>query len=141
MGTVSNRLFAVVTGGSSGIGFERAREFLEHDYDVLIAADRDVEDARSRLEMGGGIVFGPEVDLSTKAGCERLCDEIGSFGRPVDAIALNAGVGVLGEFTETDVEAEAAMIELNCTAVVRIAKRVVPEMRGRGKGNVLITSS
>src|SRR5689334_2944746 len=116
MGTVSNRLLAVVTGGSSGIGFELARQFLDHGYDVLIAADRDVEEARMRLGTDGTNVLGLEVDLSTKEGCDRLCDEIDSLARPVDAIALNAGFGVHGEFTETELEAEVKMIALNCTA-------------------------
>lgn len=141
MATVSNRLLAVVTGGSSGIGFELARQFLEHGYDVLVAADRDVQEARMRLGTDGAQVLGLEVDLSTKDGCDRLCDEIDSLARPVDAIALNAGFGVHGEFTETELDAEVRMIELNCTAVVRLAKHVVPRMRARGKGNVLITSS
>jgi uncharacterized protein len=141
MGTVSNRLLAVVTGGSSGIGFELARQFLDHGYDVLVAADRDVQEARMRLGTDGTNVLGVEVDLSTKEGCDRLCDEIDSLARPVDAIALNAGFGVHGEFTETELEAEVKMIELNCTAVVRLAKHVVPAMRARGRGHVLITSS
>lgn len=64
MATISDRPFSVVTGGSSGIGLELARQFLAHDYDVLIAADRDVEEARNRL---GGNVYGLEVDLAVSA--------------------------------------------------------------------------
>ena len=64
MATIADRPFSVVTGGSSGIGLELARQFLAHDYDVLIAADRDVEEARNRL---GGNVYGLEVDLAVSA--------------------------------------------------------------------------
>ncbi len=66
---------------------------------------------------------------------------IASIGRPLDAIAINAGIGVGGEFEATELEQEIQMIELNCTAVVRIAKLAVQEMLPRRSGKILITSS
>lgn len=142
MGTfIEKRKFAVVTGGSSGIGLELAREFIAHGFDVLIAADRSVTEARSALQTAGATVVGIEVDLATEAGVERLVQEIDAVGRPIDAIAINAGVGVSGEFVRTSLEEELRMIELNCVAVVRIAKAITPRMAARGEGRVLITSS
>ncbi len=141
MGTISNRAFAVVTGGSSGIGFELAKQLIEHDFDVLIAGDRDVEDARSALARAGANVYGLDVDLATPEGTDELVREVLALARPIEALVLNAGVGVGGEFLKTHLEDELEMIELNCTAVVRLAKALVPQMVARGKGHVLITSS
>lgn len=70
-----------------------------------------------------------------------LYGAIVGLGRPVDALLLNAGVGVSGAFMLTDLEDELRMIALNCTSVVHLAKRVVPQMVHRGQGRVLITAS
>jgi short-subunit dehydrogenase len=59
----------------------------------------------------------------------------------VDALALNAGVGVGGAFTDSDLAAELRIVALNCGSTVHLAKRVVPTMVGRGQGRVLLTSS
>ena len=143
MGSVPTRPFAVVTGGSTGIGRELARQFVKHGYDVLIVADDDAVDATAR-ELGmadGARVYGRRIDLAEPIGVDRLWTEIQRLHRPVDAIALNAGVGVDGKFVETDLDAEIQMIDLNCTSVVRLAKRVLPGMVERGRGRVLITAS
>jgi short-subunit dehydrogenase len=63
------------------------------------------------------------------------------LGRPVDALVLNAGVGVGGPFLETDLEAELRMIQLNVSSVVHLAKRLLPGMVARRQGRVLVTSS
>jgi uncharacterized protein len=142
MGSISNRSFAVVTGGSSGIGLELAKQLIEHDFDVLIAGDRDVEEARTQLAAyDGANIYGLEIDLSRPEGVEELVREVLAMARPIEALVLNAGVGVGGEFLKTELDREIEMIELNCTAVVRLAKALVPQMVARGQGHVLITSS
>jgi short-subunit dehydrogenase len=142
MGTATNRKFAVVTGASSGIGFELARVCVEHDYDLLIVAeDEAITEAASQLGKMGATVEPVRADLATSEGVEHVVRAIESGGRPVDALFLNAGVGVGGEFVDTHLEAELRMIQLNCSSVVHLAKRVVPDMKRRGEGRVLITSS
>jgi uncharacterized protein len=64
-----------------------------------------------------------------------------ALGRPVDAIAINAGVGVGGPFIDTDLEAELRLINLNVVSVVRLSKYVLRDMISRGEGRVLYTSS
>jgi uncharacterized protein len=134
---------AVVTGASSGIGLELARQFAAHDYDLLVAAeDAGLEQAADRLRQEGAQVQAVQTDLTTFDGVERLARAIGATGRPVDAIAINAGVGVGGDFArETDLEAELELIQLNCSSTVHLAKRVLPQMVERGEGRVLFTSS
>ena len=82
------------------------------------------------------------MDLAGPDGVEELFDTIQSMGRPVDAIAINAGVGVSGDFaSETDLEAELNLINLNVTSSVQFTKLVLQEMVARGQGRILITSS
>ena len=83
-----------------------------------------------------------EADLATYEGVETLYNKIKATGRSVDAIAINAGVGVGGDFArETDLKDELNLIELNVVSSVHLAKRVVKDMVDRGQGRILFTSS
>jgi short-subunit dehydrogenase len=136
------RPLALVTGASSGIGFELAKQFAEHGYDLIVAAeDVELDDAVEELRALGGAVAPVSVDLTKRADVERLVAAYRGAGRPLDAAALNAGVGHGGAFAETDLEAELGIVELNCASTVHLAKRVVQDMAGRGEGRILFTSS
>jgi uncharacterized protein len=94
--------------------------------------------------MAGGDaeVRAVKADLSTYDGVGRLWAAVASLGRPLDAAALNAGVGVNGEFArDIPLEDDLRLIAVNVTAVVHLAKRILPPMVDRGAGRVLITSS
>jgi uncharacterized protein len=138
--TPETRPFAVVTGASSGIGYELARQFAENGFDVLAAAeDAEIDTAAASL---GGSVQPVRVDLATYDGVESLYRAIVGTGRPVDAVALNAGRGIGGDFTrDTDLRDELNVIDVNVTSTVHLAKRVLPDMVARGAGRVLFTSS
>jgi short-subunit dehydrogenase len=136
--------FAVVTGGSSGIGYELARQFAEHGWDLLIAAeDEDVEQAAADLRRDGrNQVHAVRADLATYDGVEELYRAIKATGRPVDAVAINAGRGIGGDFTrQTPLEDELNVIDVNVTSTVHLAKRLLPDMVERNQGRVLFTSS
>lgn len=138
----TDRALAVVTGASSGIGFELARQFAQHDFDLLIAAeDEGIERAADDLRASGATVETAQVDLATSEGVEELVERIGEQGRPVDAIALNAGVGVNGPFLESDLDDHLRLIGLNVTGVVQLSQLVLRDMANRGTGKVLFTSS
>ncbi|GAA3246277.1 SDR family NAD(P)-dependent oxidoreductase [Dactylosporangium siamense] len=140
----TERPLAVVTGASSGIGYELARQFVEHGFDLLIAAeDGGIERAGADLRRDGGAeVQTCQVDLATYDGVERLYQDIAQTGRPVEAIAINAGRGAGGDFTrDTDLRDELNIIDVNVTSTVHLAKRVLPDMVRRGSGKVLFTSS
>ena len=138
MGNVSDHKFAVITGASAGIGLELAKQCAAHGFDVLVCAeDTAIHDVAAQIEGAQAC----QADLATREGVEQLVEAIRQTGRPVDALLLNAGVGVGGRFLETDLDAELAMIALNCNHTVHLAKRVVPDMVSRGQGRVLITAS
>jgi short-subunit dehydrogenase len=138
----NTRPFAVVTGASSGIGLELARQFVDHDFDVLICAeDTGIHTAVAELAGSGASVEPLQVDLTSYEGVETLYAAIVATGRPLDAIALNAGVGRGGAFLDTDLADELSMIDLNVASTVHLAKRVLPAMVARDQGRVLVTSS
>jgi uncharacterized protein len=139
----TGRPLALVTGASSGIGLELARQFVQNGFDVVITAENDqLPAAESSLVSDGAQVRSVRADLSTADGVERLWSDVTQGGRPLDAVALNAGVGVNGDFTrDIPLEDDLNLIAVNVTAVVHLAKRVLPGMVQRGAGRVLITSS
>ena len=148
MATPPARHFAVVTGASSGIGFHLAEELADAGFDLLIAAeDAELQTAAADLRAKGAEVEAVQVDLTTDAGVDELAQRIAATGRPVEALALNAGRGAGGAFVsadgtkQTQLEDELAIIDLNCRSTVHLAKHVLPDMVRRGEGRVLITSS
>lgn len=134
---------AVVTGASSGIGYELAKQFAQNGFDLLVTATgASINEAAQAFEDLGALVETVQADLATYDGVETLYNKIKANGRPVDAIAINAGVGVGGDFaTQTDLKDELNLINLNVVSTVHLAKRVVKDMVDRGKGRILFTSS
>ena len=134
--------FAVVTGASQDIGRELARVFARNGYDLLITAGSEqIEEAGRELDALGTKVRTVESNLARYEAVEKLWQVVESTGRPVDVMAINAGVGVGGKFLETDLEEEINLIQLNVASSVHLAKLVVRQMAGRGAGKILFTSS
>jgi short-subunit dehydrogenase len=136
------RPLAVVTGASSGIGLELARQFAGNDFDLIVAADdAAITDAATELRATGASVETVRADLATKDGVDCVVEQVVADGRPLAAIAINAGVGVSGPFVETELQDHIDLIDLNVTGSVRLAREVLPAMVANGEGRVLFTSS
>jgi uncharacterized protein len=142
----SEHPLAVVTGASSGIGYELARKLAHRGYDLVVTSEDSEKlgaaaDALSE-ECPEVQIDTFEADLSEREGVRELYDHVRGLERPVNVLAANAGVGVYGEFAdETSLEDEIALINLNVTSQVHLIKLVAHDMRERGSGDILITSS
>ncbi|HEY9825043.1 MAG TPA: SDR family NAD(P)-dependent oxidoreductase [Stenomitos sp.] len=142
MNSSLTRPLAVVTGASSGIGYELAKQFAQNGFDLVVTStNSSINDAAQTFNGMGANVETVQADLATYDGVETLYRQIKETNRPVEAIAINAGVGVGGPFVETDLQEELNLIELNVVSTVHLAKRVVKDMVDRGRGKVLFTSS
>lgn len=135
--------FAVVTGASSGIGLELAKQFAAHGFDLLIVADSPkISEAANTLKNYNVAVTEAQIDLAQEDGVDELYQVIRRAGRPIDAIALNAGVGAGGDFVrDTALEDDLNVIDLNVRSTVHLAKLVLKDMVQRRQGRVLFTSS
>jgi short-subunit dehydrogenase len=133
---------ALVTGASSGIGLELARSLAARGVDLVVTAEDDRLDAAVADPRTSGVdVASVRADLRQRQGVEEVWAAVVASGRPLSIAALNAGVGQGGPFVETNIEAEQAIIDVNITSTVRLAKHVLQDMTRRGEGRVLITSS
>jgi len=134
------RPFAIITGASSGIGYELAKCCAEHGFDLLVAADQpSINNAAQDFQALGVAVEAIEADLATLEGVDRLC--AATKGRPVDALLANAGHGLGHAFLDQDFDAVRHVIETNITGTLYLIQKVGREMRARGHGRILITGS
>jgi short-subunit dehydrogenase len=145
MSDISSRPLALVTGASSGIGYELARLFAADGYDVVITASGQndgLERTAEAVRATGAEATIVKADLTSYDGVETLANAVLQLDRPLAAAALNAGVDVGGYFVgQTNLEAELKMIQLNVSSQVHLTKRLLPGMVERGAGNLLYTAS
>jgi short-subunit dehydrogenase len=138
------RPLAVVTGASTGIGYELAKLFARDGYDLVIAANEpQIHEAVQGIqaETGDTEVIPVEVDLATREGVAKLYETIKGLNRPVDALAANAGRGLGKSFFDQDFERVLEVVNLNITGTIDLIQKVGRDMRDRGQGRILITSS
>ncbi len=141
MTSTSSRPLALVTGASSGIGLELARQFVAHGFDVVVTAEDDIDAAAATLADGTATVIPVRADLSVPGAAETVLAAVAATGRPHAAAALNAGFANGGRFVDIPLADEVALIAVNVTAPVHFAKRLLPAMLERGEGRLLFTSS
>jgi short-subunit dehydrogenase len=140
--TSTQKPLSVVTGASMGIGFELAHQFASNGFDLIICSESEnILLAQKKLQATGAQVNCVQADLASFTGVEDLAEAIRQDGRPLEALAINAGVGVGGDFTETELREEINLINLNIVSAVHLTKCVLKDMYQRGKGRILFTSS
>jgi len=138
--TSNTRPFAIVTGASSGIGYELAKRCAEHEFDLLVAADQpEINQAAQVFRHIGIAVEAVEADLATLDGVDRLYAAV--RGRPVDALIANAGHGLGHAFLDQDFNEVRHVIDTNITGTIYLIQKIGREMRARGQGRILITGS
>ena len=135
---------ALVTGASSGIGEEFARQLAAAEVDLVLVA-RD-EDRLASLSEELTSAHGVEVevlpsDLSSPVSRATVEKRLADRALPVDLLVNNAGFGTSGPFVDLPVAREEQQIELNVVAVMRLCAAALPGMVERGRGNVLNVAS
>jgi short-subunit dehydrogenase len=133
------RPLAVVTGASSGIGLELAKECARNGYDLVIAADTPFIGVMDELRALGANVETVEVDLATEQGVDTLYESL--QGRTVDALLANAGHGLGKGFLDQDFADVRHVIDTNITGTIYLIHLIGNDMRSRNGGRILITGS
>ena len=144
MDTPASRPLAIVTGASSGIGEEFARQLAARGYDLALVARRTdrLQALSDELSVQHGILCAAvRVDLARAESREQFCDALLPDRDRVEILINNAGFGTHGFFHETDLARELELIEVNCAAPVHLTKRLLPWLLARRKGYVLNVAS
>jgi short-subunit dehydrogenase len=139
MHTPAVKPLAVVTGASSGIGFELARQCVQHGFDLVAAADRPLAHAQRALSAQDSIVECVETDLSKRSGVEKLYQALD--GRPVDVLVANAGRGLGRVFLDQDFGDVEHVINTNITGTLYLIHLIGRDMRATDSGRILIVGS
>lgn len=129
---------ALITGASSGIGRDIARELSNRGYDLILVARRKTKLEALKKELNGNV----EIilsDLASTFNCVKLYEQVKD--QDIDVIVNNAGFGLAGEFTDTKLEKELDMIDLNIKAVHTLTKLFLSDFSKKNKGYILNVAS
>ncbi len=135
---------ALVTGASSGMGEQFARQLAARGANVVLAARTaaKLEALGHELAAAHGITAtSMPVDLGRADGADRLCEELGRRGLAIHLLVSNAGFGLAGAFWHLDAARQAEMIRLNCESLTTLARRLLPPMIERRAGGVIHVAS
>jgi uncharacterized protein len=134
------RPLAVVTGASTGIGYELAKCCAREGFDLVIVADEpEIKTAATALEALGAKADALQADLATLDGVDKLYDRIG--GRPVAALIANAGRGLGRGFLDQDFKDVMNVVNTNITGTIYLIQKIGRDMRAKGEGKMLIVGS
>jgi short-subunit dehydrogenase len=132
--------FAIITGASTGIGFELAELAVDNGYDLLVVADEAlINDAAADFRRNGATVDALEADLSTIEGVDQLL--AATKGRQVDLLCANAGRGLGHGFLDQDPAEWRRVVDTNIVGTLYLLQNVLKDMVARDDGKVLVTGS
>jgi short-subunit dehydrogenase len=135
--------YVLITGGSSGIGFELAKLFAKDKYDLILVArdQQELDESAKELKKEGIKVITISKDFFVSGAAFELYDEIKNLGINIKVLVNDAGQGVYGKFIETDLQRELNIIQLNIGATVILTKLFLKDMVKRNEGKILNVAS
>lgn len=133
-----------VTGASSGIGLEFAKLLAAAGHDLVLVARREAE--LQALAATLDAEFGTRCrvvvsDLAQPGAATKLASSLDDAGIELEILINNAGFGVYGPFTQTDLQTELDMLAVNIVALTELSKHVIAGMVARGRGRVVNVAS
>jgi uncharacterized protein len=134
--------FTLITGASSGIGFELARQAAADGRNlILVARHQPALDAAADELRRTVTVHTIAHDLSQPGGAQEVYHRVQALGAEVDCLVNNAGFGDYGEFARCDLAKQERMIAVNITALTALTRLFIPAMIERGRGHILNMAS
>lgn len=135
--------YALITGASSGIGYELAKLFAKDKYNLVIVGrnQEDLDQRASEFKENGIEVISIVKDLFNRESAFQIYEEVKSRGINIDVLVNDAAQGVYGLFKDTDIEDELKIIDLNIASVVILTKLYVKDMVARNSGKILNLAS
>jgi short-subunit dehydrogenase len=135
--------YVLITGGSTGIGFELAKLFAQDQYNLILVArdQQELDRAAQELKQNNNDVITISKDLFNREEVFSLCEEIEGMGLQVDVLVNDAGQGVYGLFKDNDIERELKIIDLNIGALTILTKHFLKGMISRNEGKILNLAS
>lgn len=131
---------AIITGASTGIGYELAKCCAHDGFNLLVVADEpEINKAAEDFRTFGVEVEAVQADLATVDGVDNLYAAVN--GRPVEALLANAGRGLGGAFLDQDFDDVRRVIDTNITGTIYLAQKIGRDMRAQGHGRILFTGS
>lgn len=135
---------ALITGASSGIGYELAGVFAAHGHDLILVSRRESELQKRADELSGKYSIEAQVialDLSVSGSSDELIGRIEQRGREIDFLVNNAGFAIYGAFDSTEMDRQLQLLRLNIEALTHLSRLVLPGMIKRGRGRILNIAS
>ncbi len=141
--TSATRSLALVTGASSGIGADLARELARDGHDLVLSARTvaPMEALAAELGVHGASSVIIPADLSKPGGGGALANAIEARGLTVDVLVNNAGLGAVGRFDQMEPVRIGEMLQVNIVALTELTRLVLPGMVARRHGKVMLVAS
>lgn len=137
-------MIALVTGASSGIGRDIARELAKRKYDIIVVARNEEELKKLKKELEEIYQIKVDIramDLIDRDGCRKLHEDVKAKYGVIDILVNDAGFGTCGKFTDTDLERELGIIDTNIVALHILTKLFLKDMVSVNKGYILNVAS
>ena len=140
----NNQKYALITGATSGIGYELAKLFAKDSYNLVIVSrsESELNNRAQELSQQYGIQVVPIAkDLFLRQSAFDVYDEVKAKGIEIDVLVNDAGQGQYGEFIDTDINRELDIIQLNIGSLITLTKCFLKDMVSRGDGKILNLAS